>query len=45
MIKNRNVKFLLCEVGRGLQVGVVGSEVVLDILQVVTVLQFWHSCG
>lgn len=34
---------VLCEVGRGLQVGVVRSEVVLDVLQVVVVLQLRHS--
>lgn len=39
----RNV-CLLGEVGRGLQVCVVRSEVVLDILEVVDVLQFWHPC-
>lgn len=35
---------LLCKVGRGLQVCVMRSEVVLDILQVTNVLQFWHPC-
>lgn len=35
---------LLCKVGRGLQVCVTRSEVVLDILQVADVLQFWHPC-
>lgn len=34
---------VLCEVGRGLQVGVVRSEVVLDVLQVAVVLQLRHS--
>lgn len=34
---------VLCEVGCGLQVGVVRSEVVLDVLQVVVVLQIRHS--
>lgn len=34
----------LSEIGRGLQVCVMGSEVVLHILQVTGVLQFWSSC-
>lgn len=40
----RNVLFLLGEVGRGLQVCVMRPEVVLDVLEVVNVFQLWHSC-
>lgn len=34
---------LLCKVRCGLQLCVMRSEVVLDILQVINVLQLWHS--
>lgn len=39
-----HTRHILCKEGGGLQICIVRSEVVLDVLQVIRVFQFWHSC-